>query len=150
MTYFKCNGKGYYICVMIDLFSRKVIGHKVGRSNSTQLISSAVKSAYEEQKPTPTEQLIFHSDRGLNYQSKRFCELLASLNIKKSVLRAHVPYDNSVMETFFSSMKREELYRKKYNSEREFLSAEDEYISFYNEKRPHAKLKYKTPEQKEA
>lgn len=65
-------------------------------------------------------------------------------------MRAHVPYDNSVMETFFSSMKREELYRKKYNSEREFLSAEDEYISFYNEKRPHAKLKYKTPEQKEA
>ena len=64
-------------------------------------------------------------------------------------MRAYIPYDNSVMETFFSSMKREELYRTKYRSESEFRTAIDEYIRFYNEKRPHKKLHYKTPQQKE-
>ena len=62
-----------------------------------ELNSSTAKSAYEERKPT--EPLIFHSDRGFNFQSKRFCEWLASINITKSVSRAHVPYGNSVMET---------------------------------------------------
>lgn len=57
---------------------------------------------------------------------------------------------NKGMESFFASMKREELYRTKYRSEREFKEAVDSYIEFYNDKRPHAKLKYKTPNQKEA
>ena len=67
----------------------------------------------------------------------------------QSFSRAYVPYDNSVMESFFSNMKREELYRTKYRSEREFRAAIDEYIVFYNEKRPHAKNHYKTPLKKE-
>ena len=58
-------------------------------------------------------------------------------------------YDNSVMESFFASLKREELYRKKYRSEKEFYKAVEDYIEFYNEQRPHAKLQYKTPNQKE-
>ena len=61
----------------------------------------------------------------------------------------NVPYDNSVMESFFSSMKREELYRTKYRSETDFRKTVDEYIIFYNTKRPHRKLQYKTPKQKE-
>lgn len=60
-----------------------------------------------------------------------------------------MPYDNSVMESFFSSMKREELYRTKYRSETDFRKSVDEYIIFYNTKRPHRKLQYKTPKQKE-
>lgn len=58
-------------------------------------------------------------------------------------------YDNSVMESFFANMKREELYRTKYRSEREFRAAVQSYIEFYNEKRPHSKNNYKTPSQKE-
>ena len=61
----------------------------------------------------------------------------------------HVPYYNSVIESFFANMKREELYRTKYNSEKEFRSAVDNYIQFYNEKRPHSKNHYKTPDEKE-
>ena len=53
------------------------------------------------------------------------------------------------MESFFASLKREELYRKKYRSEKEFYKAVKDYIEFYNEQRPHAKLQYKTPNQKE-
>ena len=76
-------------------------------------------------------------------------DYLKSVNITHSFSRPYVPYDNSVIESFFSTLKREELYRTKYKSEKEFLDAVDKYIVFYNTKRPHKKLQYKTPEQKE-
>lgn len=93
--------------------------------------------------------MIFHTDRGGIYTSKTLNECLDTLGITHSYSRAHVPYDNSVMESFFASMKKEELYRTKYRSEKDFRNAVDNYIAFYNTKRPHAKLQYKTPEQKE-
>ena len=97
----------------------------------------------------PDSSLVFHTDRGGNYRSKTMNNYMRSLHITHSFSRAHVPYDNSVMESFFASMKREELYRTKYRSEADFRSAVDKYIIFYNTKRPHKKLQYKTPEQKE-
>ena len=147
VTYFKCNEKSYYICVIIDLYARKVIAHKVGKKNSTQLIKTTFKKAIEARNPSSS--LIFHTDRGANYCSKTLNDYIKSLNIVRSFSRPYVPYDNSVIESFFSSMKREELYRTKYRSEHELLQAIDAYIEFYNTRRPHAKLQYKTPEQKE-
>lgn len=67
----------------------------------------------------------------------------------QSFSKASTPYDNSVVESFFSSLKREELYRKKYRSEKEFRTALDEYMDFYNADRPHAHNKYRTPTQAE-
>lgn len=93
--------------------------------------------------------LIFHADRGSNYRSKTMCDYLSSLKITQSFSHAHVPYDNSVMESFFSSIKREKLYRTKYRSEADFRNSVDKYITFYNTKCPHKKLKYKIPLQKE-
>ena len=147
ITYFKYSGKAYYICVIIDLFSRMVVGYKIGKTNSTQLAKSTFQNAYKERHPNTG--LIFHTDRGSNYRSKSMNDCMHSLNITHSFSRAHVPYDNSVMESFFASMKREELYRTKYRSEAEFRKAVDKYMLFYNTKRPHRKLQYKTPEQKE-
>ena len=147
VTYFKCNNKQYYICAVIDLYARKIISYKIGKINSTQLVKTTFKAAYEERKPSTS--LIFHTDRGSNYISKGLNDYLKSLQITHSFSRAYVPYDNSVMESFFASLKREELYRKKYRSEKEFYKAVDDYIEFYNEQRPHAKLQYKTPNQKE-
>ena len=66
------------------------------------------------------------------------------------VFSLYVQYDKSVMESFFGTMKREELYRTKYRSEREFKAAVDDYVIFYNDNRPHKKLMYKTPLQYEA
>lgn len=108
----------------------------------------AFRQAYDNRRPDTS--LIFHTDHGSNYLSNAFCDYLKKLGVTQSFSRAHVTYDNSVMESFFASMKREELYRTKYRSEREFKEAVDSYIEFYNNKRPHAKLKYKTPNQKEA
>ena len=147
VTYFKYSGKAYYICVIIDLFSRMVVGYKIGKTNSTQLVKSTFQNAYKERHPNIG--LIFHTDRGSNYRSKSMNDCMRSLNITHSFSRAHVPYDNSIMESFFASMKREELYRTKYRSETDFRKAVDKYMLFYNTKRPHRKLQYKTPEQKE-
>ena len=148
ITCFRYNEKYYYICVVIDLYARKVIGYKIGGKNSTQLTKSTFKLTYESRQPD--ENLIFHTDNGSNYTSKSFCEYLKKLRVTHSFSRPHIPYDNSVMESFFSNMKREELYRTKYRSEKEFRTAVKDYIQFYNEKRPHSKNNYKTPSQKEA
>ena len=147
VTYFKCGKSAYYICVIIDLFSRMVIAYKIGKNNSTQLVKETFQIAYKTRQPDSN--LTFHTDRGSNYRSKIMNDYIRSLNITQSFSRAYVPYDNSVMESFFSSMKREELYRTKYRSETDFRKSVDEYIIFYNTKRPHRKLQYKTPKQKE-
>ena len=147
ITYFRLNNKNYYICVILDLFSRMAIAYKVGKANSTQLVRSTFQMAYTERNPVLP--LTFHTDRGSNYQSKTFRLLLRSFGVTQSFSRAHIPYDNSVMESFFSNLKREELYRTKYRSENEFRTAVDQYIVFYNEQRPHAKNGYKTPMKKE-
>lgn len=84
-----------------------------------------------------------------NYRFKTMNDYMRSLHITHSFSRAHVPYYNSVMESFFSSMKRDKLYRTKYRSESDFRSAVEKYIIFYNANRPHKKLQYKTPQQKE-
>ena len=147
VTCFRFKEKTYYICAILDLFSRRVIGCRIGNRNSTQLIRSTFQHAFAERQPT--EPLTFHTDRGSNYASKAFCSCLRSAGVIQSFSRVRVPYDNSVMESFFSSLKREELYRTKYRSEQEFRTAVEQYIAFYNEYRPHAKNKYKTPLKKE-
>ena len=148
ITCFRYNEKYYYICVIVDLCARKVVEYKIGGKNSTQLTKSTFKLAYESRHPD--ENLIFHTDNGSNYTSKSFRDYLKKLRVTQSFSRPHIPYDNSVMESFFSNMKREELYRTKYRSEKEFRTAVKNYIQFYNEERPHSKNKYKTPSQKEA
>lgn len=147
VTYYRFKEKQYFICVIIDLYLRKVIGYKVGFSNNTHLTKETFKMAYESRHPN--EGLVFHSDQGGNYRARVFMSYLSARNVTQSFSKPGVPYDNSVMESFFSSMKREELYRGKYRSERELRAAIDKYIQFYNTERPHETLRYKTPQQKE-
>lgn len=147
VTYFRFGDHKFFICVILDLYARKAIACRISTRNSTQLVKSTFKLAYESRNPG--NNLIFHTDRGTNYRSKSFCEYLQSRNVTQSFSKAHVPYDNSVMESFFASMKREELYRTKYRSEKEFRAAVEAYIVFYNSKRPHAKNNYETPDKKE-
>ena len=122
-------------------------GYRVGKVNSTQLVRSTFQMAYGERRLA--EPLIFHTYCSSNYHFKTFCAFLRSLGITQSFSRAYIPYDNSVMEAFFSNLKREELYRTKYLSENEFRTAIEKYMVFCNEQRPHAKNGYKTPFKKE-
>jgi len=147
VTYFKCNDEVYYICVIIDLYARMVVGYRISKSNSTQLATRSFKAAYAYRQPE--NGLIFHTDRGSNFRSNSFRKLLSAHGVVQSFSRAHIPYDNSVVESFFASLKKEELYRRKYTTEKQFKKAVEDYIVFYNTKRPHASNRYKTPQSRE-
>ena len=147
VTCFKISGHYYYICVIIDLFSRMVVAHKVSRKNSTQLITSTFKMAYAARRPD--NHLVFHSDQGSQYTSDTFRKLLLRCSVTQSFSRSGSPYDNAVSESFFSSFKKEELYRREYRSESAFRQATDSYVAFFNSQRPHRTLNNLTPQQVE-
>lgn len=148
VTYFKFKNKRYYICVIIDLFARKVVGYNISLNNNSSLTKRTVRDAYAER--VPQESLILHSDNGSNYISNSLTNYLSELNIIQSFSKAGIPYDNSVCESFFKNMKTEELYRRDYTSEKHFRRSVDEYIRFYNHDRPHSANINCTPDQKEA
>lgn len=143
VTCFKYNEKWYYICVVIDLFSRKVISYHIAPHNSTQLICKVLRDAIS--KRNPAKGLIFHSDQGRQYTSSTTKKILIDNGIIQSFSQPGNPIDNAVAESFFSTMKKENLYRKEYRSEASFKKGVNEYIEFYNNRRPHGSLNYKTP-----
>ena len=147
VTCFKLGDHYFYVCVIIDLFSRKVIAYKISKKNSTQLITATFKMAHETRQPPSG--LIFHSDRGAQYTSHRFQQLLHKHNVEQSFSQPGKPHDNAVAESFFASLKKEELYRRDHPSDRAFQASVASYIEFYNTKRPHRTLKNLTPCQME-
>lgn len=148
ITAFKVKGKWLYLCVVIDLFSRKVIGFRVSQKSSTQLLTTTFKKAYKDRgKPS---NLTFHSDQGSQYTSKAFTALLKDCSVTQSLSTPGQPLDNAVAESFFSAFKKEEAYRKDYTSERHFIESVTKYIDFYNNIRPHKTNHYKTPVELEA
>lgn len=148
VTYFSIFNKMFYICVVLDLYARKVIAYKIAKHNSTQLTKATVKAAYEKRKPHSN--LLFHSDQGSNYTSNEFRKYLKALSIRQSFSNPGMPYDNSVMESFFGNFKREALYRYRFKTEKDFFESIDEYMLFYNNSRPHSVLMNQTPDKYEA
>lgn len=148
VTQFNFNHCKFYICAILDVFSRKVISYHISKKNSTQLVKTTFKKAYESRKPN--EGLLFHTDNGSNYVSNTFMSYLKKLGVTQSFSKAHTPYDNSVCESFFATLKREELYRYKYASVNEFMRRVKTYMYFYNADRPHKTLRYQTPDGFEA
>ena len=112
--------------------------------NSTYLVTSTFRQAYKNRN-TP-QQLMLHSDQGPQYTSNTFRKLLRMNKVVQSFSKSGRPHDNAVAESFFASMKREEVYRTQYCSEHQFMRSVDTYIEFYNTKRPHSTLNYKTPD----
>ena len=143
VTYFKLSAKFYYICAIIDLYSQKVVAYRISEKHSTQLISATFKQTYKDRRPNG--KLTFHSDRGTQYTSHSFQKLLKALHITQSFSPSGRPHHNAVMESFFSSMKKEELYRTNYHSVNEFKGQVKHYVDFYNIERPHVAAGYKTP-----
>ena len=144
ITYFKVNDYWLYLCIILDLFSRKIVGHRVSRNASTNLVTSTFRTAFRE-RGTPAD-LTFHSDRGKQYTSTAFTTLLQKCGVTQSFSATARPHDNAVAEAFFASFKREEAYRREYTSEQSFRKSVEQYIQFYNEVRPHRTLRYKTPQ----
>ena len=148
ITYLKANGTKYYLCVVIDLYARKILSHELSRSLTASLATSAFLKAYvRRDRP---QSLMFHSDQGSQYTSTSFRSMLYEFKVTQSLSKPGCPYDNAVAESFFSAMKKEELKRGEYESKEELLRAINEYVVFYNDERPHQSLSYMTPNQMEA
>ncbi len=141
----KVNGNSYYVCIVIDLFSRKIVGAKASYINNSNLVINTFKAAYE--KRNEPKDLMFHSDRGTQYTAYEFCNLLKSLDVLQSFSNVGNPYDNAVAESFFSFYRKEELNRMVFTNFYEVKQSLEEYVKFYNDYRPHNTLKNKTPNQ---
>lgn len=147
VTYYTYNQMRYYICVIIDLYARKVVAWKISKTNSTQLTKKTFIQAYSSREIT--DSLLFHSDQGSNFVSKTFMNYLKALNVEQSFSKPGRPYDNSVCESFFSNFKQEELYRHEYKTAEDLKRSIDKYMHFYNNERPHSVIRYQTPNKAE-
>ena len=143
VTYFRVKERMFYICAILDLYSRRIIAYRISTSNSTRLTKSTMSDALAIRQPTTG--LVFHSDQGTNYTARAYRELLAKHGIVQSFSASGRPQDNAVIESFFRNLKTEELYRHDYRSFNEFKAGVKEYVSFYNEKRPHRANNGMTP-----
>ncbi|MDY0139351.1 MAG: IS3 family transposase [Candidatus Izemoplasmatales bacterium] len=136
-------GNPFFICVILDFFSRKVIGYRVHCKNNTKLVINTLKDAYENRNQP--ENVIVHSDRGSNYTSFKYRSLLKSLKLIPSYSKTARPTENAVVESFFSHFKSEEIYLNDYKTLEELMISVDEHVDFYNDFRPHHHLNGQTP-----
>ena len=149
ITYIKAGGKWHYLCIVMELFSRKVISWHISANADVGLVITAFRKAYE--KRNLPSGLMFHSDRGTQYTAFSLRRLLDSLNVVQSFSKKGYPFDNACCECFFKYLKKEETDRKCYHSLRELQLSIFEYIEgYYNSKRPHSTLHMLTPNEAEA
>ena len=136
-TYLRAAGRFYYLCVILDLFSRKVIAYKLSAYLDTKLAIKTLDMAVANRNAS--NGVIFHSDRGCQFTSEAFRQHLDELNIVQSFSAKGHPYDNAVMECFFKYLKKEETNRRTYSSFDELKLSIFQYIhGFYNSFRPHS------------
>jgi len=150
ITYLPTLAGWVYLAVVVDLFSRKVVGWSLGRSLATPLVNGALRQAIESRRPLRGE-LLHHSDRGCQYTSGDYQTTLRTLGIECSMSRTGDCYDNAVAERFFWSLKHEWMKHHEYTDLESARLSVFKYIEvFYNRQRLHQSLGYKTPEQYEA
>lgn len=137
--------KGFlYLCQIKDLCTKKIVGWSVGMDMKKELVLRALHNAYKSQNPS--DGLIFHSDRGSQYASHEFRKALNVYKMVQSMSRKGNCYDNAPAESFFSTLKREFTNHQRFKSLDQARSALFEYIEiFYNRKRLHSAIQYKTP-----
>ena len=114
ITYIKTSVGWVYLAVVLDLFNREVIGYDIGKKIDTQLVKNALGNAIGRRGIK--EGLIFHSDRGCQYASNGYQDMLKEKKMQGSMRKPGGPYDNSCVESFFASLKKEKIYRKKYDT----------------------------------
>lgn len=149
ITYLKAGGKWYYLCVVIDLFSRKAVSWQLSGKADVDLVITAFQKAYNSRNAPYG--LMFHSDRGAQYTAFSFRRLLDSLNVVQSFSRKGYPFDNAVCECFFKYLKLEETNRRTYHTFDELYLSVFEYIEgYYNSRRPHSSLGYLAPNEAES
>lgn len=127
----------------MDLFSRKILSFNIYNKHDSNPVLSTFKKAFISRNFPKS--LIFHSDRGAEYNSSSFRLFLEKHNVCQSFSKKTYPYDNACVESFFKQIKSEEIYNNHYTNFNDLFLACFEYIYRYNNKRPHGSLNYLTP-----
>lgn len=149
ITYVPTDQGWLYLAAVLDCFSRKIIGWAMDDAMPTDLVADALKMALQQRQPEGD--LIHHSDRGVQYASEDYQQLLARHGITVSMSGRGNCYDNAVMESFWATLKTELVYQKDYATHEQARQSIFEYIEvFYNRKRLHSSLGYVSPESFEA
>jgi putative transposase len=144
ITYIRLRTEFVYLAVVLDAFSRRVIGWALGRTLEAELAVSALRMALLERKPQPG--LVHHSDRGVQYASQSYTELLKQQQAEISMSRKGNPYDNAACESFMKTLKHEEVYRNEYRDFQEALTCIGDFLErVYNRHRLHSALGYLPP-----
>lgn len=146
ITYLKTSEGWLYLAVVMDLFSRRILGWALSQSLQKSLVIDAFKKAVSVYSVNAGT--VFHSDRGVQYTADEFRKLLGVFHIKQSMSRSGNCYDNAPMESFFHTLKNELLINNKLENRYMTRIHVFEYIElYYNKKRLHSALQYKTPDE---
>ena len=149
ITYIQLRREFVYLAVVLDAFSRKVVGWELSRRVDRELVLRALEKAIAERQPPPG--LVHHSDRGWQYASKEYVALLDKHGILASMSRPGNPYDNATCERFMRTLKREEIYAGDYLDLENLRARIGDFVErYYNTKRLHSALGYRSPEEFEA
>jgi putative transposase len=144
ITYIRLRTEFVYLAVVLDAFSRRVIGWALGRTLEAGLATAALAMALAERRPHPG--LVHHSDRGVQYASQQYTSLLKENRVQISMSRRGNPYDNAACESFMKTLKYEEVYRNDYRDFAEARASIGEFLErVYNQKRLHSALGYLPP-----
>ena len=144
ITYIRTDEGWLYLATVKDLCTKKIVGYAFSERIDANLVVAALSMAYNRQKPDG--ELIFHSDRGVQYASNKYREALANFGITQSMSRKGDPYDNAVAENFFSCLKNELVHHKHYKTRAEAQADIFAYIeTYYNAVRPHSGIGWISP-----
>lgn len=148
ITYIRIDNGFVYLAVILDLFSRRVIGWAISKNIDADLTVNALTMAIEKRKPAHS--CIHHSDRGVQYLCKKYIEILQSHEFRISNSAKGNPYDNAMVESFMKTLKQEEVYLANYQTYLDVIENLPQFIEeVYNEKRLHSSLDYLTPNEVE-
>ena len=146
ITYIRLKAEFVYLAVILDRFSRKVVGWALDRTLGNRLAVGALEQALEKRQPPPG--LVHHSDRGLQYASAEYAAIIEKHRMVPSMSRPANPYDNASCESFMKTLKREEIYANKYDDLEHLRANIEEFIEqYYNRQRLHSALGYRSPEE---
>ena len=141
LTYVPVAGKWNYICTILDLHNREIIGYAAGRNKNAELVYKAFSTI----KTNLNKINIFHTDRGNEFKNKLIDELLSTFNINRSLSNKGCPYDNAVAEATFKIIKTEFVFNRRFSSLEELELELFDYVNWYNNIRIHGSLGYLTP-----